>query len=36
MHYTTGAGTGLRLTIDETTTITGFTSGKCFELKQVN
>ena len=36
MHYTTGAGTGLRLTIDETTTITGFTSGKCFELKQAN
>ena len=33
MHYTTGAGTGLKLTIDETTTITGFTSGKCFELK---
>ncbi len=35
MHYTTGASTGLKLTIDETTTITGFTSGKCFELKQV-
>ena len=33
MHYTTGASTGLKLTIDETTTITGFTSGKCFELK---
>ena len=36
MHYTTGASTGLKLTIDETTTITGFTSGKCFELKQAN
>ena len=33
MHYTTGANTGMKLTIDETTTITGFTSGKCFELK---
>ena len=33
MHYATGASTGLKLTIDETTTITGFTSGKCFELK---
>ena len=36
MHYTTGASTGLKLTIDETTTITGFTSGKCFELQQAN
>ena len=36
MHLTTGASTGLKLTIDETTTITGFTSGKCFELKQSN
>ena len=36
MHHTTGESTGKKLTIDETTTITGFTSGKCFELKQVN
>lgn len=36
MHHTTGASTGLKLTIDETTTITGFTSGKCFELQQAN
>ena len=36
MHHTTGASTGLKLTIDETTTITGFTSGKCFELQQSN
>ena len=36
MNHTTGAGTGLKLTIDETTTITGFTSGKCFELQQAN
>ena len=36
MHHTTGANTGLKLTIDETTTITGFTSGKCFELQQAN
>lgn len=36
MHHTTGESTGKTLTIDETTTITGFTSGKCFELKQVN
>ena len=35
MHHTTGESTGKTLTIDETTTITGFTSGKCFELKQV-
>jgi len=34
MHHTTGASTGLKLTINETTTITGFTPGKCFELKQ--
>ncbi len=36
MHHTTGASTGMKLTIDGTTTITGFTSGKCFELKQAN
>ena len=36
MHHTTGESTGKKLTIDETTTITGFTSGKVFELKQVN
>ena len=36
MHHSTGESTGKKLTIDETTTITGFTSGKCFELKQVN
>ena len=36
MNHTSGASTGLKLTIDETTTITGFTSGKCFELKQSN
>ena len=36
MHHRTGASTGLKLTIDETTTITGFTSGKCFELQQSN
>ncbi len=36
MHYMTGESKGIKLTIDETTTITGFTSGKCFELKQAN
>ena len=36
MYHTTGASTGMKLTIDETTTITGFTFGKVFELKQAN